>query len=73
MKQHVQAKQWRVKAGLSVDQLAEMTGFSAEAIWLFERGVRQNGHELSAYSWQRYRMACAAAQHQLKTGKVFQW
>jgi transcriptional regulator with XRE-family HTH domain len=73
MKESQLAKAWRVKAGLTVEQLQDLTGFSREAIWLFERGVRQNGSAVSAYSWQRYRMACAAVQQQLKTGRVFQW
>lgn len=75
MKPHEQAKAWRVKRGLSLDQLADLTGYSVPAIRKFEQGARNSkareGH--SEWTWQRYRMACAGAEAQLRSGREFGW
>jgi transcriptional regulator with XRE-family HTH domain len=75
MKPHEQAKAWRVKRKLTLDQLAELTGYSVPAIRKFEAGSRnkQAGEKHSEWTIQRYRMACAGAEAQLRTGKEFAW
>src|SRR6266404_1519477 len=55
-----QAKAWRIKSGLSVQQLADLSGYSPEAIYQFERGIRSDGEKQSAWAWQRYKLCCAA-------------
>lgn len=76
MKSNERAKAWRLARGLSHDDLAQLTGYSKIAIYKFEQGYRQDGKEHwqhSEWVWQRYRMACAGAEAQLRTGKVFEW
>lgn len=75
MKPHEQAKAWRLKRKLSLDQLAELTGYSVPAIRKFESGARnkQAGEGHSEWAMQRYRMACAGAEAQLRTGRAFGW
>ena len=72
MSQHKQAKAWREKVGLTVADLADMSGYSPEAIYTFERGSRYDGKH-SEWAWHRYRMACAAVEQQVKTGRAFEW
>ena len=75
MKPHEQARAWRDKRGLSLDQLSELTGYSVIAIRKFEAGFRhqKNNEGHSEWVWQRYRMACAGAERQLRSGKAFEW
>lgn len=75
MKENQKAKEWRVKHNLSLDQLAELTGYSVPAIRKFEQGARNTkiGEKHSVWTQQRYRMACAGAAAQLRTGRVFEW
>lgn len=75
MKPHEAAKAWRLARKLTLDQLAELTGYSVPAIRKFEAGSRnkQAGEGHSEWTWQRYKMACAGAAAQLRTGRVFEW
>ena len=75
MKVHEAAKSWRLKRKLTLDQLAELTGYSVPAIRKFEAGSRNKaaGEGHSEWTWQRYQMACAGAEAQIKTGKEFGW
>ena len=74
MKRNEKARAWRLRAGLTVQQLEDLTGYSRESIWMYERATPpSDGRKLSDYAWQRYRMACAAADHQIKTGETFEW
>ena len=64
------AKWWRLHViGLTVEQLAELTGYSTMAIYLMERGINSSGHLVKPWAWQRYKMACAGAVH----GREFNW
>ena len=81
MNQFERAKRWREKAGLTVEQLAEKTGYSKESIYLFEKGFTYNGrtaHDrikrkpLDENVWHRYRMACAGVAAAL-SGTAFNW
>lgn len=67
------ARTWRLKHDLSPQDLADRSGYSLEAVYQFERGKRSDGSEHSEWAWQRYQLCCAAVDHQLKTGRVFQW
>lgn len=77
------ARRWREARGLSLDQLAGLTGYSVLSIRWMEKGVTPplrrakggNPHDRSIAPWvfQRYRMACAGVDRQLKTGKPFAW
>jgi len=73
MKPHERAKAWRLKMGLSLDQLSEMSGYSVPAIYKFEAGARNKkaGDKHSEWTWQRYRMACAGVAQQIKSGRGF--
>lgn len=76
MKQNEKAKAWRIGRGLSLDELAKLTGYSVPAIYKFEAGYRQDGRQHwqhSEWVWQRYRMACAGVDAQLRSGKAFEW
>lgn len=67
------AMAWRQKVGLTPDDLAEATGYSREAIYQYERGYRADGAKLSEYAWQRYMMACAGVEAEMKSGRKFAW
>jgi transcriptional regulator with XRE-family HTH domain len=55
-----QARAWRRAMGLTMDQLSEFTGYSREAIFLFERGQNSQGKPHAPYAWRRYKLACLA-------------
>lgn len=67
------ARAWREKAGLTAQDLADHTGYSLEAVYQFERGRRADGSDHSEWTWQRFRLCCAAVDTQLKTGRTFEW
>lgn len=73
MKPHQQAKAWRLKRNLTPGQLAELSGYTTSMIYKFEAGCTRPGTAVSEWAWQRYRMICAGIEHQLKTGREFQW
>lgn len=80
MKEHDRAKAWRLARGLSVKQLADLTGYSQEAVYQMERGVLppQRGQRQAApikeWAWLRYRNCCAGVDRQLsRRGKQFNW
>jgi hypothetical protein len=75
MKPHERAKAWRQRSNLTMDQLSEMSGYSVPAIYKFEAGARnrKSGDKHSEWTWQRYQMACAGVERQLRSGKVFEW
>lgn len=72
----------REHVGLTVERLADMTGYSKESIYLFEKGFTYNGRTeklgkiktkpLDERVWHRYRMACAGVKAAL-AGSTFNW
>lgn len=60
MTESEKAKAWRASVGLSQDELAGLTGYSKEAVFLFERGANSLGKPHAPEAWQRYKMACLA-------------
>ena len=67
------AREWRMRVGMSMQDLSDLTGYAVRAIYAFEKGANGAAGKHSEWSWQRYKMACAAAEHQKKTGRVFSW
>ncbi|HTQ99241.1 MAG TPA: helix-turn-helix transcriptional regulator [Candidatus Acidoferrum sp.] len=74
-KQHEQARQWRIRRGFSVDKLAELTGYSREAIYAMERGesTRAGAGKVKEWVWHRYKMCCAGVDAQIRSGLNFDW
>lgn len=69
-----QAKWWRINvARLTVQELADLTGYSTLAIYLMERGITSSGSLVKPWAWRRYKMACAGVEHQLLNGFSFEW
>ena len=60
MTESERAKEWRREMGLTMDALGELTGYSREAIVLFERGTTSTGGPHSTVAWRRYKAACLA-------------
>ena len=73
MKAHERAKAWRIRHKLSLQELSDLTGYSVPAIYKFEAGERTAGESHSEWTLQRYKMACAGAERQIKGGKGFDW
>lgn len=73
MKQHEKARRWRKERGLSVKQLAELSGWTPEAIYLFERGITHKGEPVNEWVWLRWKMVCAGIDAQLRSGVKFDW
>lgn len=67
------ARSWREGVELTVQDLADLTGYSPSMIYQFERGVNGNNDDHSEWAWQRYRLCCGAVTHQMRTGKEFSW
>lgn len=75
MSEHMQARAWREGLGLTRHQLADLTGYSYEAISLFESGKtpkRKNQKHLSmsAYVWHRYKRVCHSVECELRGGRA---
>ena len=75
--EHVRAAEWRAAMHLGRAELAELLGYSREAIGWFERGVtppgRSKDRTVDPHVWRRYKMAAAGLTAQLKSGKTFDW
>lgn len=82
MTEHERARKWREKLKLSKARLAELTGYSYEAIHAFEKGMTAARtwknrppaapRKIDPYVWQRYKNCCAGVEAQLR-GEDFQW
>lgn len=70
-----QAKAWRAKMRLTMDELAKLTGYSRESIFLFERGTNSLGKPHAPHAWRRYKLACLAVRvlRHYKIESVDQW
>lgn len=68
------ARWWRVNVvKMSVQELADLTGYSPQAIYLMERGVASDGSLVKTWAFKRYKMACAGAMAQADQGRPFEW
>jgi transcriptional regulator with XRE-family HTH domain len=54
------ARAWRSSLSLTREQLSALTGYSPEAIYLFERGLGTTNKPHDPKAWQRYKLACLA-------------
>jgi transcriptional regulator with XRE-family HTH domain len=59
-RQALAAAQWRKTLDLSVQELAELTGYSVPAIRLFEKGKNTEGKPHNAAAARRYKLTCLA-------------
>ena len=75
MKPHERSKAWRERRKLTLEQLSDITGYSVIAIRKLEAGMRNRKAREGHSEWvvQRYQMACAGAEAQLKSGRKFEW
>lgn len=71
------AVQWRERAGLSVDQLADLTGYATITVYWFEKGQRPpnrgKDREIAEWVWRRYKMACGCVAAQIASRREFDW
>lgn len=75
------AHDWRERAGLTMAQLSDLTGYSPSAICRFELGLvppsqTMGEHPVTAKAWRRYKMICLAVDALLKAKKEvedWQW
>jgi hypothetical protein len=68
------AKWWRTNVvRLNAQELADLTGYTQQAIYLMERGINSQGRKVAPWVWRRYKMACAAVEYQLVHDRVFDW
>ena len=68
------AQKWRDKAGLTMIQLAHLTGYSSSAICRFELGTvpasqTMGEHPVTVKAWRRYKMICLAVDMLLRADK----
>jgi hypothetical protein len=69
-----QAAWWRRHVvGLSQDQLAQETGYTAETIFFFERGTNRRGRPIAQREWMKYRATCAGVDAKIRGNRKFTW
>ena len=78
MKEYEKAKAWRRKRKLTIDQLAQLTGYGPRSIIWFEQGLsppnaQSNARPVADWVWHRYRMMCAGVEAQIRSGRQFDW
>jgi predicted transcriptional regulator len=78
MTEHAKARRWRERLGLSMAELARLTGYSPAAICWFEQGItpprtfknaKRKGRAIHPQVWLRYKRAC----HSVSTREKFEW
>lgn len=70
----IQAQHWRQSVvKLSLPELAEATGYSVRAIYLFESGINNNGKPHAPKVWLRYLRACAGVDVEIRAKYAFRW
>jgi DNA-binding XRE family transcriptional regulator len=69
------ARAWRKRMGLTMAELAQLTGYSPEALFLFEKGHTSSGKPHAEHSWRRYKLACLAVRilRHYKLSSVEDW
>jgi DNA-binding XRE family transcriptional regulator len=80
------AEAWRERLGLTKEQLADLTGFTAITIYWFERGETppkrnaKGGHEndrrIKDWVWMRWQRACGDVDAEINgrvAGEKFRW
>lgn len=64
------ARAWRKARGLTIKELADLTGFNRRSITAYEGGFQPDGGPISPVAMRRFRLACAAIDHGLED---FDW
>lgn len=78
MTRYQKAIAWRERHELTRAELAELTGYSRQTIYWFERGQsppqrgKKKPGKIDDFVWYRFFMACAAVDAQL-AGRKFDW
>jgi transcriptional regulator with XRE-family HTH domain len=71
------AKAWRRHMGLTMAELAQLTGYSVESIFLFEAGHNSQGKPHAPHAWRRYKLACMAVRflmhYKIKSVDHWEW
>jgi hypothetical protein len=68
------AKWWRTNiAQMTPQEIADLTGYSLQVIYLMERGITSEGKLVKPWAWRRYKMACAGVEYRLLNGHDFNW
>lgn len=78
------ATDWRKARNLSLDHLAELTGYSKVTLYWYFRGLtpprtakhiagKQKSKAIGKAEWQRFKNLCAGIEYQLKNGRMFDW
>ena len=75
MSEATQARAWREANRLTRKELAGLTGYAPETIYLFEHGTNSRGEPHPKDSWKRYKLACLAVATLLhyKVASVEEW
>lgn len=77
MTEHEKAKAWRNALGMTQPQLAARIGYSREAVFWFEAGKtppgRARNRAIKDWVWQRYKLACAGLDAEIKGETKFNW
>lgn len=76
--EHLKTKAWMERRKLDVTTLSGLTGYSREAIYAFLRNETpsrpgRKAGKISPAVWQRFRMACAGVDAQLRSSRKFGW
>lgn len=73
-RENFRAQWWRRNVvKLTVPELAELIGYTAQVIYLMERGINSTGLRVRPWAWRRYKLACAAVHTQIMTDAKFDW
>ena len=75
MTESQKAKAWRESLGLTQAELAGLTNYSKESIFLLERGQNSLGKPHNEHAWRRYKLACLAVSTMIlcRIATVDQW
>ena len=78
MTEHEQAKAWMEKRELSVERLSKLTGYGHRSIYWMLRGMAppnavRPARPISEAVWQRFKIACAGVDAQIRAKNRFDW
>lgn len=77
--EHEKVKAWMDRRNLSADDVAEKTGYARRTVyWMLRGQSAPNGYHkkpgnISDWVWQRFKLACAGVEAQIKSGRKFDW
>jgi transcriptional regulator with XRE-family HTH domain len=71
--EHQKAKEWRLAKGLTLDELAYLSGYSKQAIFWFEKGTAHRGTPLDPNAWARFKRICHSIELDSRMAKIDPW